>query len=1363
MPASVILVEAQPAIVATGGAVTVRLAGGGGTKPYDYSGQNDWRAGIAALPTMIASLEYRGGEFPQGSVPSAVAIDWQGSSRALLATLASYLWTDAAITVRYGPEGALPPVLISGKVLDAKAENGRLTIALADPAASLKKPLLTARFAGTGGLEGPIEWDGLIRKRIWGRVWNLAGEPIDKANNIYCFADPLRPIQAFDAVRDKGANAAALTTLAWQGSAAATFTALQAASAPAGGGVVCPSIACVKWWTQPAGDLCADLRGEVGAGYVETTASIAERLVAALGGPAFAAGTVAAANAARTAPVGWLADDDSTTVAAMLDELLGNVSLLWLLDDAGAIVIREWTWGAPVAAALSEDVSRREVLRPLATRRLGYKRNETQMARGDLAAIVLAGDVNYADGTPIEALKPAQIAADKTSTNTAAAIAGQGDLATTNQAALPFGTNLLVNSEMTLVDPTYYSGLYPVGHQPGWPGNSTNLGTITFNDRRVALKDGSYGFARDLTGAPNGTAVDCFNSYPAGLALGRFAVPVLPGERLAASARIGHQNCVNGYVVIGFYDENGNYVDEYGGTNVAANIGTSAYNTLMRDSLALTTLAVTVPADGTGSGTGKRRWAVIWVRFNITGSPTNPRLLVSAPLLAKVPANQTAIPAYSPGPTDRQASYGAVTGTNLVSPTYGNLSDSGIYTPIGTAAGIASQGPLATAPSAAPYTNANVSIAANGALSGGGGGQVTIGGLGYTGALNATFGGTLGTNIYSSGGAVQSDAAVITSLGTASAISGQSPWATYNTLTPTQLTTASPNLVYNPSAVLGVQGWTQETGAGVGSVFGSYGEGNYWSNASATQASAPQYYQDIPCVAGTALSISAKLFAGGLTRLTGSVAQVRVYVQWINPAKTTSLGFSNTAVASAGSGWTYAKAENQVAPTGTGYARVRFDIWGDGTWSNTNAAWKQIKVELGTVATPYSDEATYGALYQTGQNIDALKPAEVNANVTETRTASAIAGQAWAATNGAQSAVDNNFVSLGQNAIVNSGFDNSTTGFSPGWHNYTSFTPAWGHNLSGWSGALNVAFAMVPGTPPAGVFDSHTPWGSNLADLRRWCLPVADGDRVFASALVAYHRNASAPELKVGWYNAAGSYLTETTVAYGGRNGGAGSGDPSNFDRVGGFVTAPTNARFARVWIRGSTNGSQNDPYLFYTQFMLCRVPSSQTAWPVYQPGPPERYANVTEERTASAIVGQGAGATANNLAQLDATAAAQLTTAYNGGVQTAGFGETLKRRIGASGSISLSAQVSVNAGGSTSGNIKARIEVSLFGANSWSTVATGSGASVTPSEPGIDEVTSTYTNSTGSEQLFEFRVAIVRTPSTAGGATINSQSYVTG
>lgn len=391
MSARVILVEATPTRISDGAAVTVRLAGGGADTPYRYDGQ-DWRGGIVKMPTIITQLEFEGGELGIGGVPQAAVIEWSPASHSSLAELAGYFWPDGLVTVRIGPEGASPPVRISGRVLDASVDGGTLRLSLADPAAALKKPLLTARYAGTGGIEGPVEWKGDIKRRLWGRVWNVEGAAIDKANNIYCFADPTRPLQSFEALRDKGAGAAAMTSVAWAGSAAATLTALQAAVAPQGGGVAAPSIACVKWWTEPA-TLTADIKGEVGGGYVETAAEIAAVLVAAVAGPAFTAGTVAAAKVLRPAACGWVADNASVQVSAMLDALLGDQSLLWLLDAAGTITIRAWAWGASVAAGTSHDVARKAIIRPLATRSIGYQRNETVMARGDLAAIVLVSDI----------------------------------------------------------------------------------------------------------------------------------------------------------------------------------------------------------------------------------------------------------------------------------------------------------------------------------------------------------------------------------------------------------------------------------------------------------------------------------------------------------------------------------------------------------------------------------------------------------------------------------------------------------------------------------------------------------------------------------------------------------------------------------------------------------------------------------------------------------------------------------------------------------------------------------------------------------------------------------------------------------
>ena len=403
MSAPLILVETGPRDPATGESVIVRLAGAGAVLPYRYADQH-WRAGLTGLPVSIARLDFDGEQLGGGGVPQALELRWAPAGNTAAAELARLYWKDAPIVVRVGPEGALPPIDTQGLVLDVSSAGGVLTLRLADLAVDLKKPLLTDRFAGTGGIEGPAEWEGQLKSRAWGRCFNLPGRPIKPGSNIWCFGDPRRLWRAFVDVRDMGvsAEAATLSVLDWQGSAEATFAALDAAATIAGGGVMAPSIACVKWWTTPAGDLHADVLGETAGGYVETAAGIAQRIVAARSALPFAPGAIASAAAARPAPFGWRCDSESVTAATAVSEILGDVSLSWVIEE-DAIAFRAWDWAAPVRRARSQDVVRRKVVAPVATRRLGYRRNQAPMARGDLAAIVFARDVVMDDGTPADA------------------------------------------------------------------------------------------------------------------------------------------------------------------------------------------------------------------------------------------------------------------------------------------------------------------------------------------------------------------------------------------------------------------------------------------------------------------------------------------------------------------------------------------------------------------------------------------------------------------------------------------------------------------------------------------------------------------------------------------------------------------------------------------------------------------------------------------------------------------------------------------------------------------------------------------------------------------------------------------------
>ncbi|WP_288457737.1 hypothetical protein [uncultured Sphingomonas sp.] len=434
MSASVVLVEAYPRLASDGAEVRVLLAGLGGERPYFYQGEH-WRAGLTALPRSVARLDHDGLALGGGGVADAFELVWAPAGKAALADVAALVWNDAPIAVYVGPEGdALPPMATSGLVLDTAIEGGALTIAMADGAVDLKRPLLVDRFGGAGGLDGPADWAGQIRTRCWGRCFNVPGKLLDRANQIWCFGDPMRSWQAFAQVRDKGVAATAVGALAWQGSAAATFAALQAAAAPEGGCVVCPSIACVKWWAEPAGDLYADVLGETAGGYVETAPEIVARIVAARSTLGFGAGELARAIAARPAPFGWRVASDSATAAGELSELLGGVSLSWLVVD-GAIVLRAWDWTASTRVAQSHKVTRRQVYKPVATVKLGYRRNWSPMQRSDIAASVLATDIAYEDGTPIDALRPAEGGANVTETRTARYFLGQGALATLSSLA----------------------------------------------------------------------------------------------------------------------------------------------------------------------------------------------------------------------------------------------------------------------------------------------------------------------------------------------------------------------------------------------------------------------------------------------------------------------------------------------------------------------------------------------------------------------------------------------------------------------------------------------------------------------------------------------------------------------------------------------------------------------------------------------------------------------------------------------------------------------------------------------------------------------------------------------------------------
>lgn len=266
-----------------------------------------------------------------------------------------------------------------------------------------------------------------------------------------------------------------------------------------------------------------------------------------------------------------------------------------------------------------------------------------KMERGPFATpfdgaseVRVAGNViEYNNGLNLNQLRPGEFGANVTEGRVAAAIAGQGDLATRNSATLPFGYgNLVINSDF--VNSTF-------GWAPAWDG--TTGGTI---NRGINLP-GWHGqinvlFANRVGTPPAGAVFDAFITDAPGGTAGyrRFAIPVLPGERIYHSWLLGPHRC-NAHGIIGFYNGSGDYISEWAGSTVANNGGASGGNP-----------ATMGRSEGFATAPENARYARIWVRAVVNGE-NEPYIFCAQPFVTKVPSSQTSSPPYSPGPSDRAA------------------------------------------------------------------------------------------------------------------------------------------------------------------------------------------------------------------------------------------------------------------------------------------------------------------------------------------------------------------------------------------------------------------------------------------------------------------------------------------------------------------------------------------------------------------------------------------------------------------------------------------------------------------------------------------------------------------------------------
>lgn len=604
----VIRITAQPRQLSDGSLATLRLAGGGDKSAYYFS-SNHWRAGVGDIPRFSVAFGWDDNGW-NGAVRAQIAnLTWSPSLKADLTAYANnYLWKDAPVTAEVGYEvdGVAPSswaAILTGKVQAMSAASGQMTFTIADNGATLDQPMVKSFFAGTGGVEGPAEATGREKRRSYGYVFNVEGRILDKVNNIWEFGDPSQQLQAIVEVRDIGRPASpAPTSVAWQGSVAATFAALQAATAVAGSGVIAPSIGCVKWWTQPVGPLTADL---IGAGdYGNTATTLAKHLAIENGLTMVTVPSSVTSLMAHTANAGVHVGDDRMTVANALDRLLLGAGVMWRFTAAGVLDVMPIDIANPVATITADSIVRQKVFPPHRKRRIGYLRNERQMSPSELAAVILSGDIGDLNSTVNGFIAPGNF--------------NRVRFTRWEQDALGWFLGISFGS------PTITATAF--GRPPS--GGPMDFAQLTFN----------------FTAASQQVAITPYSSNFGG-GQQQFNIPVTPLERIFISAEIwpvGMPAAGRAYMWVVFFDANGTVVNYNGNAgNVAGNILTANPGNWSQQYGFFTVpsgaafVAVEYLVDNFGTGTA-----------TATGVVLNARKL----MVVGAAANQTALPDWTPGP-----------------------------------------------------------------------------------------------------------------------------------------------------------------------------------------------------------------------------------------------------------------------------------------------------------------------------------------------------------------------------------------------------------------------------------------------------------------------------------------------------------------------------------------------------------------------------------------------------------------------------------------------------------------------------------------------------------------------------------------
>lgn len=481
------------------------------------------------------------------------------------------------------------------------------------------------------------------------------------------------------------------------------------------------------------------------------------------------------------------------------------------------------------------------------------------------------------------------------------------------------------------------------------------------------------------------------------------------------------------------------------------------------------------------------------------------------------------------------------------------------------------------------------------------------------------------------------NAAVITAQGQAASILNQGAWATtgFSLADITRMRAANEGLLNNPFF-----SDPSSPATGVPSDWANWANGTTLTRAS-------RYAGTGYCVAGDAtvpgrtnlgLSQTPQVIApNGLYRMRfqsrrtgGTNAGSGLLVQWLDSGGNYISGVT--------------LACSTLAPIGGSVSAYQdgLQTWDGVVQAPSNAAranvyamwsWTGMPGYTATDANRFQGEIHEANLYPAGETDRRTNTQTDNADQTSANQAASILNQGFGATAG-QSTVDNSYAPFGTNNAFNSKF---LGGGSPpvGWRwgsgNNTGMSVIRAVNLSAdWSGAENVPYAHIPGTPTSGLYfdllstDDLTQTNTSFLP---YCMAVQPNERIYASMRLGPHRcNA---EIKILYRDQLGGYVTEVSSSQIASNGGGGQGRPDTMGLASIYHTVPANAYYAAIFVRARTTGQAN-PYVFACQPFITKVQANTTGDLPFHHSASDVRADRTGGNQAASIANQGGQATAN-------------------------------------------------------------------------------------------------------------------------------------